>query len=165
MTEGIIVALITCAGGLVATILTFVFQMRKLRSDNNARDEDNKRHQQEQFQALTKTTQDSIVNLEKSMNSRLESDRKEYMAEITKVRDSVSETIKTIADMKAEQQKLQACVELKIDALEKKQDVHNSVITRVFICEKDIEVLKNRESVSEHRLHDLEDESKKVGVS
>lgn len=53
-----------------------------------------------------------------------------------------------------------AVIETKIDALEKKQDKHNNVIERTYALEKDVAVLKNRESVSENRLKDLENDGK-----
>ena len=45
---------------------------------------------------------------------------------------------------------------LQIGNLEKKVEEHNKVVCRTYQNEKDIEVLKNRHKVSEHRLDDLE---------
>ena len=44
----------------------------------------------------------------------------------------------------------------KLSQLEKKQDKHNQLIERMYHVETEVEVLKNRESVSEHRIEDLE---------
>ena len=44
----------------------------------------------------------------------------------------------------------------KLIQLEKKQDKHNQLIERMYHVETEVEVLKNRESVSEHRIEDLE---------
>ena len=44
----------------------------------------------------------------------------------------------------------------RIEQLEKKQDKHNSLIERMYAVEKAVEVLDNREKVSEHRIDDLE---------
>lgn len=52
--------------------------------------------------------------------------------------------------------KSSALMEYRLEQLEKKVDLHNSVIERTYRCEEAIAVLDNRESVSEHRLADLE---------
>lgn len=44
----------------------------------------------------------------------------------------------------------------RLEQLEKKVEKHNNVIERTYQNEKEIEVLKNRHKVSEHRLDDLE---------
>lgn len=44
----------------------------------------------------------------------------------------------------------------RIEQLEKKVEKHNSVIERTYKIEQNIAVLENRESVSEHRIEDLE---------
>lgn len=53
-----------------------------------------------------------------------------------------------------------AVIETKIDILEKKQDKHNNIIERTYVLERDVAVLKNRESVSENRLKDIENDMK-----
>ena len=45
----------------------------------------------------------------------------------------------------------------RIEQLEKKQDVHNSLITRMFKVEEDIAVLKEKYKVEKHRINDLEE--------
>lgn len=52
--------------------------------------------------------------------------------------------------------KVVALLEYRLDILEKKQDKYNNVLARTYELEKKYEVLDNRESVSEHRLNDLE---------
>ena len=52
--------------------------------------------------------------------------------------------------------KLKNMILYRIEQLEKKQDVHNSMITRLYEAEKDISVLENRAKVAEHRIEDLE---------
>lgn len=79
----------------------------------------------------------------------LNNHRTEYLKGIDEVKDSVT-------DMRACYQQNTAVLEIKIDSLEKKQDKHNNVIERTYALERDVEVLKNRESVSEHRIEDLE---------
>ena len=44
----------------------------------------------------------------------------------------------------------------RIEQLEKKQDVHNQVIERVYQLEKVTEVLDERQSTADHRIADLE---------
>lgn len=46
----------------------------------------------------------------------------------------------------------------RIEQLEKKQDKHNSLIERMYAVEKSIDLLEQREKVSEHRIDDLEKE-------
>lgn len=94
-----------------------------------------------------------LSELQKSLTQKLEEDRQEYLTEIQNVKDSMT-------DLTAKYQQTVAVIELKIDNLEKKQDKHNSLISRMYECEKDIEVLKNRESVSEHRISDLGNDGK-----
>lgn len=44
----------------------------------------------------------------------------------------------------------------RIEQLEKKVDKHNNLIDRMYQVEKRVEILDQREKVSEHRLDDLE---------
>lgn len=48
----------------------------------------------------------------------------------------------------------------RIEQLEKKQDIHNSVIERMYCAEKAIEILDTKIKVANHRLDDLESEVK-----
>ena len=48
----------------------------------------------------------------------------------------------------------------RIEQLEKKPDVHNSVIERMYCAEKAIEILDTKVKVANHRLDDLESEVK-----
>jgi cell division protein FtsB len=45
----------------------------------------------------------------------------------------------------------------RIEQLEKKVEKHNRLVERTYQNEKEIEVLKNREKVTEHRVEDLEE--------
>lgn len=49
-----------------------------------------------------------------------------------------------------------ALMHQEIGQLEKKQDIHNGVIERVYQLEKATEVLDERQRVSNHRIDDLE---------
>lgn len=45
----------------------------------------------------------------------------------------------------------------RIEQLEKKQDIHNGVIERMYKVEKAIEILDDRQKSANHRISDLED--------
>ena len=128
MSEGVIVALIGCAATLVGSVLTFIFEIKKLRVEQAKYQEEVRESHQRQFEELKEAVNGKIDGLEDS-----------------------------IKEMKFEYEKQTALTTEKLSQLEKKQDKHNNLIERMYAAEKDIEVLKNREKVSEHRLEDLED--------
>ena len=128
MTEGVIVALIGCVATLIGSVLTFIFEIKKLRIEQAKYQEEVRESHQKQFEELKETVNGKIDGLEDS-----------------------------IKEMKFEYEKQTALTTEKLSQLEKKQDKHNNLIERMYAAEKDIEVLKNREKVSEHRLEDLED--------
>lgn len=134
MNTEIWVAIIACFGVCVSSILTTIVQLRKLRAE-----------QAELSEKQKQTLVDSI-----------NANRNEYLNGISEVKDSIQTIKDNITDMKASYQTTVATISLQIQNLEKKQDKHNSVIERTYALERDVEVLKNRESVSEHRLIDLE---------
>lgn len=75
-------------------------------------------------------------------------------------RKAESEREKQMLQIQATLNQAIAVIETKLDVLEKKQDKHNNVIERTYALEKDVAVLKNRESVSENRLKDIENDMK-----
>ena len=127
MTEGVIVALIGCVATLIGSALTFIFEIKKLRVEQAKYQEEVRESHEKQFNELKDTVNGKIGCLEDS-----------------------------IKEMKFEYEKQTALTTEKLSQLEKKQDKHNNLIERMYAAEKDIEVLKNREKVSEHRLEDLE---------
>ena len=127
MTEGVIVALIGCCATVIGSVLTFIFEIKKLRVEQAKYQEEVRESHQKQFDDLKDTVNDKVGGLEDS-----------------------------IKEMKFEYEKQTALTTEKLVQLEKKQDKHNNLIERMYAAEKDIEVLKNREKVSEHRLEDLE---------
>lgn len=127
MTEGVIVALIGCCATVIGSVLTFIFEIKKLRVEQAKYQEEVRASHQQQFTELKDTVNGKIDGLEDS-----------------------------IKEMKFEYEKQTALTTEKLSQLEKKQDKHNNLIERMYAAEKDIEVLKNREKVSEHRLEDLE---------
>lgn len=79
-----------------------------------------------------------------------------------KQHDSTIEEIKrqndvTITQIKGDIRLIQA----DISELEKKQDKHNSVIERMYLAERNIDVLTERQQVANHRIEDLEKLSQK----
>lgn len=63
-----------------------------------------------------------------------------------------SQHTKTIAQVKMSI----ALIQKDIQSLEKKQDLHNSVITRMYEVEKAVEVLDQKQKAADHRIEDLE---------
>ena len=127
MSEGVIVALIGCCATVIGSVLTFIFEIKKLRVEQAKYQEEVRESHQKQFDELKDAVNGKIDGLEDS-----------------------------IKEMKFEYEKQTALTTEKLSQLEKKQDKHNNLIERMYAAEKDIEVLKNREKVSEHRLEDLE---------
>lgn len=127
MSEGVIVALIGCCATVIGSVLTFIFEIKKLRVEQAKYQEEVRESHQKQFDELKDTVNNKVSGLEDS-----------------------------IKEMKFEYEKQTALTTEKLSQLEKKQDKHNNLIERMYAAEKDIEVLKNRERLSEHRLEDLE---------
>ena len=76
------------------------------------------------------------------------------------LKSSIDSQLKTMCDevssIKSEFNTNALLTQEKLIQLEKKQDEHNQLIERMYHVETEVEVLKNRESVSEHRIGDLE---------
>lgn len=75
--------------------------------------------------------------------------REEYLNGISDVKDDIS-------DMRAVYQQSQAIIELKIDSLEKKQDAHNGLISRMYAVESTQKLQEEQLKVVNHRIEDLE---------
>ena len=95
------------------------------------------------------TTQAQKKNTLKAVEDKVDKHHEEYVKRIDAVERSIS-------DIKASTDKWQSNMEIRFDNLEQKVMKHNNFMERVAILEKDVAVLQNRESVSEHRLTDLE---------
>lgn len=74
----------------------------------------------------------------------------------TLIMKSISELKDDITGINANVQQQIAIIDLKIGDLTKQVEKHNSVIDRTYALEKAVGILDNRESVSEHRISDLE---------
>lgn len=90
-----------------------------------------------------------MTSFKNEIVSTLNNHREEYIKGINDVKDDIT-------DLRATYQQTQAILELKIDALEKKQDAHNSVITRVFNLEASQKLQEEQIKVANHRIDDLE---------
>ena len=88
---------------------------------------------------------ETIVECQKLHSDRLEKIKKEFNTRL----DSIEETLSQIRDK-------QTGISFTVEQLQKDVAKHNGVIERTIILERDMAVLQNRESVSEHRLADLE---------
>lgn len=83
---------------------------------------------------------------------KLNEHRTEYLDGIEEVKDQVT-------DIRAVYQQNTAVIELKIDALEKKQDQHNSLISRMYAVESSQKLQEEQIKVVNHRIEDLEKKS------
>ena len=100
------------------------------------------------------TTSAQKKNTLKTIEDKVDKHHEEYVKRIDAVENSISE-IKSSTD------KWQSNMEIRFDNLEHKVMKHNNFMERVAVLEKDVAVLQNRESVSEHRLTDLENHEEK----
>lgn len=103
----------------------------------------------------------ALEDFKTSFDNKLDGHKEEYMREIAKVKDAVRQNNENLTDMRAQTQNWQSVMEVKFDNLEQKVMKHNNFMERVAVLEKDVAVLQNRESVSEHRLTDLENHEEK----
>ena len=141
--SAVLPSIITGAVTALGTILGFITATKE-----------NKRKAEE---AHNKALEDFKI----SFDNKLDGHKEEYMREIAKVKDAVRQNNENLTDMRAQTQNWQSVMEVKFDNLEHKVMKHNNFMERVAVLEKDVAVLQNRESVSEHRLTDLENHEEK----
>ena len=101
------------------------------------------------------TTSAQKKNTLKTIEDKVDKHHEEYVKRIDAVEKSISE-------IKSSTEKWQSNYEIKMDNLTEKVSKHNNFMEKLQQAQLDIEVLKNRESVSEHRLADLEREHEKA---
>lgn len=101
------------------------------------------------------TTSAQKKNTLKTIEDKVDKHHEEYVKRIDAVENSISE-------IKSSTEKWQSNYEIKMDNLTEKVTKHNNFMEKLQQAQLDIEVLKNRESVSEHRLADLEHEHEKA---
>lgn len=101
------------------------------------------------------TTSAQKKNTLKTIEDKVDKHHEEYVKRIDAVEKSIS-------DIKSSSDKWQSNMEIRFENLEHKVMKHNNFMEKLQQAQMDIEVLKNRESVSEHRLADLEREHEKA---
>lgn len=110
--------------------------------------------------AQKKKSYDAHIQLQnefqRSIESKLDSHREEYLTEIARVNNAIKKNSDDIAEMRTESALFQKEMTLKFENLTEKVQKHNNVVERMQKAELAIAVLENREKVSEHRLTDLE---------
>jgi len=116
---------------------------------------------QAQKQKALEAHETSQKNMQKELEEKLDKHKKEYLERIDTVERKVRDNLDSLADMRAQTQAWQSVMEVKFDNLEQKVMKHNNFMERVAVLEKEVAVLQNRESVSEHRLTDLENHEEK----
>lgn len=97
---------------------------------------------------------------ENSIKEALNEHRKEYLGGIDNLNDRIDDLEENFTNLQATYQQTSAVVSLKIDTLEKKQDVHNNLITRMFEAESSIKLHNEQIKVANHRIEDLENSNK-----
>lgn len=107
-----------------------------------------------------KYAQDSLDEMKSEIMESIKEQRDLIQKDKTDYIDGIQEVKASITEMSGVYQQTVAIIEIKIDNLEKKQDLHNSVISRTYELEKQVSLLDNREKVSEHRLTDVENKLK-----
>lgn len=121
----------------------------------------------ENFEQYKASTDKKIADLEKSVSNAhnfaqgtLDEMKKEILTKISNDRDeyikNINDVKKSINDMSSVYHETVSVIELKIETLSDRVEKHNSVVERTYELEKNVGILENRESVSEHRLNDLE---------
>lgn len=93
--------------------------------------------------------QKQLDKFKDDMLNTLNKHREEYLEGIADVKDDIT-------DLRAVYQQTQAIIELKIDSLEKKQDAHNGLISRMYAVESNQKLQEEQIKVVNHRLEDLE---------
>lgn len=93
-----------------------------------------------------------IETCKKAHTENLEKTKEEFNKRLDEIDEKIDALNMAQVESKALYQNVIASIELLSGRVEK----HNNVIERTYKLETDVEVLKNRESVSEHRLTDLE---------
>lgn len=96
---------------------------------------------------------DSLADIRKSITDTLAEHKDEYLSRIKGVENSILET-------QAVYQQTIAIFDVKLENLTKQVEKHNSVVERTFLLERDVAVLNQRETASEKRIRELEDEKR-----
>ena len=139
MDTSIIVALITCFGVCLGAILTFVVQIKKLRNET----EQNAIKQTEEFK--------------NTIRNSLEANRNEYLDGIADVKHSIGEINVCVASMQQSMNSQWALFDVKMQGLGREMtDLKHEVSIHNGFAQE-IPLLKEKLSVSNHRLTTVED--------
>lgn len=138
MDTEVLVALISCFGVTIGSLLTFIYQMKKLRAETE--------------QAAIKQTEE----FNKTIRNSIDANRNEYLEGIADVKKSVSELNLCVVDLKASWQSQMAMSDLRMEHL-----THEFSDMKVEVREhnnfaKRLPVLEEKMSVANHRIQDLE---------
>lgn len=112
------ITIIGSGSAWLSAILVFIVQMKKMKNESIER------------------SQKQIEEIKNSIENKLDSQKKETVEEITKLRKQIEDSNLNISDLKAQYKNTVSIIEFKIDTLEKKQDKHNNVIERTFLLEQ-----------------------------
>lgn len=99
---------------------------------------------------------EATEKFQKSIEEKLEEHKIEYLGQIAEVNKAIRKNSDDISEMRTESALFQKEITIKFANLSEKVNKHNNFMEKLQQAQLDIEVLKNRESVSEHRLADLE---------
>lgn len=136
--ETIIPSFITGIVTMLGSILTFIATTKKNKIEQD------------------KTHEKQLEQLRDSLEKRMDKDKAEAQKGMDIINNHIKEYSDNFSELRAQTQTYQAVMEERFNNLEAKVMKHNNFMERVAILEKDVAVLQNRESVSEHRLADLE---------
>lgn len=158
MSDAVLIAIIggafTLIASLIANILIFITNNKKFKTEQQKLFAEQIASQDKKIDELKENQDKKLEDLEKSLHSILTTHKQTYMDEIADVKDSVTQ-------IQAVYQQNTTIISLKIDALEKKQDQHNGLISRMYGVESSQKLLEEQLKVSNHRLSDVEEELKK----
>lgn len=134
----VIVAIISGIASSFAAILVFV---------NN---------EKTRKQALAEMHTTELKNTERAIQQNLDSTREDCINTINKLNERMENIEDNISELKAEYQSKTAIIELQIANLEKKQAVHNNLISRTYALESNQKLHEEQIKVANHRIEDLE---------
>ena len=142
MDTEVLVALISCFGVTIGSLLTFIYQMKKLRAETE--------------QAAIKQTEE----FNKTIRNSIDANRNEYLEAIADVKKSVSEMNICVVDLKASWQSQMAMSDLRMEHLTKEFNDMKVEVREHNNFAKRMPVLEEKITVANHRIDDLEDERK-----
>jgi len=134
----VIVAIISGIASSFAAILVFI---------NN---EKTRKQEIAEFHA------NSLKATEEAIQKNLDETRADCIKTINRLNERMENIEDNISELKAEYQSKTAIIELQIGNLEKKQEVHNNLISRTYALESGQKLQEEQIKVANHRIEDLE---------